>query len=235
MWDPASDMYDLLTSPPYVPFSAAVAILLGLLALEVLLLVTGVSLLGDADGPDAVAEVPDLGAAELDALDAGTAAPAGFELADGDGPAAAGAGTGHWTGLGRVPFLIWLTAALAGFAIGGLLVQATGPWTLWVAVPVAAASGLGAARAFAGIFARAVPRLETAALDPRQLARRRGTVSQGTARRGRPAELRVVDRYGNTHWVRAEPLREADAIPQGTAVLTVWDRRAAALRIVSLE
>ena len=226
-------MLDLIT-PPFVPFSAALAMLAGLLLLELILLTFGASLALEADAPDAAFDVPDLDAAELDALGEGLASPEGFELAEVDTPAPAPPQLG-WTGMGAAPFLVWLGTLLAGFGATGLVVQWTGPWPLWLAVPVAGAVGLAGARGFAGVFARAIPALETSAVSHRQLARRRGTVTQGTARRGRPAELRVADRWGNAHWVRAEPLRDADAIARGAEVLTVWDHRAGALRIVALD
>jgi hypothetical protein len=53
----------------------------------------------------------------------------------------------------------------------------------------------------------------------------RGTVTQGTARRGSPAEVRLRDRHGNTHYQRCEPWHEADVIPEGTEVVTLRMRR----------
>ena len=131
-------------------------------------------------------------------------------------------------------FLVWLAALLTGFGATGLAVQLAGPFPLWAALPVAGLAGVVFARSFAAAFARMIPQTETAAQTMRQLARRRGTVTQGTATRGRAAEVRVVDRHGNTHYVRAEPLRDADAIAQGAEVLVVFDRRSDALRLVEL-
>ncbi|MBM2577510.1 DUF1449 family protein [Jannaschia sp. Os4] len=230
-------MLDTLLSPPFAPFATAVAILCLLLLLEVVMLAVGGSLMAEPDGPDAAFEVPELEMGEIEALEVGAAAPEAFEIGDVeaevegvDGVAGMG-----WTGFGRVPFLIWFAALLTGFGITGIALQFTGPWPLWLVVPAAGAVGILFTRTFSGAFARAVPQLETASVTPRQLARRRGRVTQGTMRRGRAAEVRVTDRHGNTHYVRAEPLRDADEISRGAEVLTVWDRRADALRVVSLD
>jgi hypothetical protein len=60
-------------------------------------------------------------------------------------------------------------------------------------------------------------------------------VSQGTAARGRPAEIRVSDRYGNTHYIRAEPLRDGTEIPQGTEVIVLRHRYDSGYLIVALD
>lgn len=225
-------MLDALATPPLAPFALAAAILALLLALEIVMLLLGGSLLADMDAPDAAPEVPELQVAEIEALEAGAAAPSAFALPD--APPASPPPLGL-TGFGRVPFLIWLGALLAGFSATGLAIQATGPWPLWLALPPAALAAVLFARAASGAIARAVPQVTTAAVSPRHLARRRGRVTQGTMRRDRPAEVRVTDRHGNSHYVRAEPLRDGDVIARGAEVLTVWDRRASALRVVSLD
>lgn len=229
-------MLDGITSAPFLPFAAAVAILFALLVLELVLLLLGGSLMLDGAAPEIGA--PDVALPDIEAVEAGTLAPAA--LADAGGPDAAGpagggpAAPGGWTGFGHVPFLVWLAALLTGFGGTGLALQSLGPWPLVVAVPVAAVAGVAFARGFAGLFARMIPQTETASQTLRQLSRRRGMVTQGTAARGRAAEVRLRDRHGNTHYVRAEPLRDPDVIAQGSEVLVLWDRRTSALRLVEL-
>ena len=226
---------DLLTSlltPPFVPFAVAAAILAGLLLIELAMLLIGGSLFADAGAPEVELGAPDLDLPEIEALELSEIDVAGLEVED-IGPSAEP--NPGWTGFGTVPFLVWFAALLAGFSVIGLALQMVGPFPLWLAVPLAALTGIGFARTFARIFARVVPQTESAAQNPRQLARRRGVVTQGTSRRGRRAEIRVADRYGNTHYIRVEPLRDADEIGRGCSVLTVWDHRTAALRIVALD
>ncbi|MEM7488618.1 MAG: OB-fold-containig protein [Pseudomonadota bacterium] len=221
-----------LFSSAFAPFTMAVLLLAGLLALEVVALMMGASLVSETDGPDLELEVPELEMPEVEALEIGEVDVEALEVGDAEMPETSGMG---WTGFGHVPFLIWFAGLLTGFGGTGIALQLAGPFPLWLSVPVAAIAGLAFTRGFAGLFARAIPRTQTAAQNVRNLARRRGVVTQGTSRRGRPAELRVTDRYGNSHYVRAEPFRDGDEIARGTAVLTIWDHRAAALRIVSLD
>jgi hypothetical protein len=79
-----------------------------------------------------------------------------------------------------------------------------------------------------------MPRTETQSVSTRQLGRRLGTVTQGTAARGSPAEVRVTDRYGNTHYLRAEPLSDAETIPQGAEVLVLRHRPTGGFRLIAL-
>ncbi|MCJ8333124.1 MAG: YqiJ family protein, partial [Epibacterium sp.] len=90
-------------------------------------------------------------------------------------------------------------------------------------------------RGFGAWFARVLPQTETSALSESSLGRRRGVVTQGTAARGRPAEVRVMDGYGNAHYLRAEPMSEGDEISAGTEVLVIRDRRAKAYVLVPVS
>ncbi|MEM7642263.1 MAG: OB-fold-containig protein [Pseudomonadota bacterium] len=224
-------MSALFTSA-FAPFTMAIVLLGGLLALEIVALLMGASLVSETDGPDLEFEIPELDVPEIEALELGEIDVDTLEIGDADLPEPAAMG---WTGFGHVPFLIWFSALLTGFGGTGIALQMVGPFPLWLAMPVAAIAGLAFTRSFAGLFARAIPRTETAAQNLRNLARRRGVVTQGTSRRGRPAELRVTDRYGNSHYVRAEPFRDDDEITRGAEVLTIWDHRARVLRIVPLD
>ena len=207
-------MLDLLLTGPFAPFTLALALFAGLLAVELLALALGGSILGaDAD--------------------------AGADL-DGDAEADGAGGPMAWLGLGEVPAMIWLAAALMAFGLAGLAIQSAAgalgsPLPGWVASIPAALAALAFARGFARAFARLIPRTETSAPSARQLARRRGVVTQGTAARGHPAEVRVTDAHGNVHYLRAEPLDDADVIAQGADVLVLSDRREGGYRLVPLS
>lgn len=216
-------MIDLLLTGPFAPFTLALAILLGLLGLELALLLAGGSLLGlDAD-------------AELDAGLDGLGGP------DGDaemGEAGAASGPAAWLGLADLPFMIWLAAVLMGFGISGLAIQGLAdtlarPLPGWMASAPAAALAVLFARGFGRTLARLVPRTETSAQTAGQLARRRGVVTQGTAAPGRPAEVRVTDRHGNVHFLRAEPLGPEEIV-QGSEVLVIREPRGDGYRLVAL-
>lgn len=224
-------MSGFLLSAPVVPFTLALGLLAGLLLIEIAALLMGGTLMGkDADlgpeidpGLDADIALPapaDIAQMDLGGLDAGD-----IDL----GPAAASTAPGLASvlGMGRVPFLIWLSAVLAGFGLSGYLIQSLAdrllgaPLPALLAVVPAGALGLGFAKIYGRALARLIPGTESSVRSKAMLSRKRGVVSQGTARAGQPAEVRVTDAQGNLHYIRAEPLDRADAIAQGREVLVL--------------
>jgi hypothetical protein len=218
-------MADLLLAPAMAPFTFALALLMGLLALEVVALVLGGSLLGLGGDADI----------DLDA-DVGLDGDLGLDAPDLDAEVAVAPASGAsfltWLGLGAVPFILWVAALLAGFGLTGLIVQSVSQSTLGsmlpgvAALPIGLAGGVWFARTFGGVFSRLLPRDETQAVASSRLGGRRGVVTQGTARRGQAAEVRVTDRFGNTHYLRAEPLEDDAEIAQGADVLVIRQRTA---------
>jgi hypothetical protein len=229
---------DFYLSAPIVPFTLALGLLAGLLVLEIAALLLGGSVLGrdvDQSGLDGfdpgVGLSPDMTAAlpapvELAQMDLGGIVPAELDLG-GLSEVAPPTGLGPVLGLGRVPFLIWLAALLAGFGLSGYLVQSLvarvfgGPLPGLIAALPAAAVGLWFARGYGRILARLVPGTESSVRSGAMLNGKRGVVSQGAARSGHPAEVRVLDSFGNLHFIRAEPLDGRDVLAQGAEVL-VW-------------
>ncbi len=225
-------MSDLFLGP-LLPFTISLSLLAGLLALELLFLLIGGSLLGagaDTDLPDL--DAPDVGDLDIDlGLDAADVDVGDLELPElddlGELDAPATGGLSAVFGFGKMPFLIWLASLLMAFGVSGLALQSLVQGTLgaylpaWLAAIPAGAGALWFTLKFGALFSRFLPRLETESVSERHLGRRKGTVTQGTAARGRPAEIRVTDRHGNTHYLRAEPLRDGIEISQGAEVLVL--------------
>ncbi|MGR3514918.1 MAG: OB-fold-containig protein [Paracoccaceae bacterium] len=242
-------MFDLYLTGPFVPFTLALALLFGLLALEIILGLLGGTLLGlgaDADADfdlDVEVDLPDVG--DLD-IDFGDADPHLFDFAepevDADLPEAevAPAGPAAWLGIGKMPVLIWIAALLLGFGASGFALQSVFNSVFSFALPApiaaipAALAGIWFAKTFGAGFARALPKTETTAMSERHLGRRTGMVTQGVAKRGRPSEVKVKDRHGNTHYLRGEPLKDEDEIPAGTQVLVLRHRYEEGYRLVPL-
>ncbi len=230
-----------LFSPFMTPFTVALGLLFGLMFLELLAALLGGSILsfgGDADADFDLDLDTDIDAGfdaeiDVDGIEA-------LEGAEAEGIETSGGGFVAWLGMGRVPFLIWLGAFLMAFGLGGLILQSAlnqvmTPLPASLAAVVVAPAGLWFARKFSGLFARLLPKSESTALSENHLGRRRGVISQGTAARGRPAEVRVVDRHGNTHYLRAEPLRDDQEFAQGTEVLVMRKSLNDGYRLVSLS
>lgn len=246
----------LFLTPEMAPFSVSLGLLLGLFVLELVFLLLGGSLLSSdaADGDVTLSDMPDVDVPDFDlpeveavALNLTRVDLGDYDLSDGaplgDAQAAAGAPVGllAWLGIGRAPFIIWLATFLAAYGVVGtgaqLGAQAVFGAMLptWIAGLGATPLALGFAQRFAIGFARLLPQSETSALAQRSLGRRRGVVAQGTARQGYPAQVRVLDGYGNFHYLRAEPLEQDAEIAQGTEVLVLRNLRDGGYRILPLS
>jgi len=244
-------MFAPYLTEPFVPFTISLALLFGLLALEVVLALVGATLLGlgaDADlDLDLDLDGPDIG--DLD-IDFGEADASLFDFAepeldvdadlDSTAPEGIPAGPASWLGIGKVPTLIWIAAVLLGFGVTGVALQGfstaifgTTLHASLIAVP-AAVAGIWFAKQFGTVFARLLPKTETSAMSKNHLGRRTGIVTQGTARRGSPTEVKITDRHGNTHYLRAEPLKDEDEISAGTKVLVLRHRIEEGYRLVPL-
>ncbi|KEO60109.1 OB-fold-containig protein [Thioclava indica] len=229
-------------NPDLFPFLGAAGLVVLLLLLEIALMMGGFSSAGDAptlgDAPDLDLDVTAMSAPELAAefdLPSDIAAQVELDLDGYDGPGeithdVSGTSVGgilDILGMRKVPMTVWLAIFLALFASAGLVMQtllsATFGWMLprIIAVPIALVPALALTRAIASGIARLIPRTETPAISEHSLGRRRSVVIIGTARRRSPAQVRITDGYGNTHYTMLEPLSDSDEITQGSKVLVL--------------
>lgn len=214
---------DQMLSPSFAPFTVALGLMLSLLLLELALSLLGLSFSRAGSSPhlaDLLASFDLTPRTPVD-IPALLKASAALDLAT-------GAKTGWLAriGPGEVPLLIWLAAILFSFGLGGgflqLMALSFGPaLSPWVAVPIALFGAVKFGPGFAHTFARLIPRHATTATSGQSMGGLRGTVTQGTARKGHPAEVRLRDRHGTLHHLRCEPFRARDMIPEGTQVLTL--------------
>lgn len=198
-------MLDLLGTPECHPFTVALGVMLIIGAVEGASTLLGLSV---SDSLDSI--LPDF---ELDA--------------DVEAPGDVLSQTLSWLRIGRVPvlilFIFFLTAfGLAGLAVQVLLHSLTG-WLApsWVAVVPAFLVALPAMRVSADVFARILPREETSAVSRKTFVGRVGHIVIGTARCGSPAQARVKDETGRTHYVMVEPDVDGEEFKQGDPVLLV--------------
>lgn len=188
-------MFSLLLSPDYAPFAIAFVVMLGI----------------------GLIEAVGLGLGHLD-MDTDIDAHGGDA-----GPDLLG-----WLGLGRgLPILVWLTALLGCFTVAGFAVQqvataAFGAPLHWGLASAAALVIGGGANIFVSAgLARVFPSFESSVIDAEELLRHRGTVLEGAASRGHPARAKVVDQFGQAHYVMIEPHHDRDVIAQGETALLV--------------
>lgn len=214
-------MFELFVHPNALPFSIALAVTAGLFVIELISLMLGATVLGlGGEAPDIDMDADFDLTADFDGLDAD---PLG-DLS----PAPSGILT--WIGARDVPFLIWLVSFLTMFGLFGLLVQSIALSVLGVtlfaliAVPIATVPALGITRIIANWVALIMPKTETSAMRMRFLGGHRGTITQGTAKRGSPAEVKIKDRHGNMHYLRVEPLDDDGVFPKGSDVTLIRKR-----------
>ena len=201
-------MFQQLVTPNYAPFTIALGVLVGIVAIEGLSMVAGHSashLLdslfgGDtpdaADAPDADAEHGILGGA----LD--------------------------WLNIGRAPFLALLAAALGIFAACGFTLQGiaggiVAPFPGWIAAILAVVPTVPATRLLSRAIGNVMPREETYVVAESEFVGRTGVITVGPARRGVVARMKLQDQYGNWHFPKIEPFTEEDEIAEGALVLVV--------------
>jgi len=226
-------MLTIFTTPESLPFAVALAVVAGLFVLELLSALLGGTLLGIGSEADIDLDVDmdaefdfDLSAdADVD-LDAGIAE---LDLETPDAPTSP-SGLLTWLGARDVPFLIWLVSFLTMFGLFGLVVQSVSSSLFGFLLPALVASAiafipaLGVTRVIANWVALIMPKTETTALRARHLGGYQGTITQGVASRGKPAEVKIKDRHGNIHYLRVEPLHDDDVFQQGSDVTLIRKR-----------
>jgi hypothetical protein len=190
----------LFFAPENVVFSVALLVMLVVAALEAVGMVLGAGLSHAAD-----ALLPDIDHDAHPGVD----------------------GVLGWLHLGKVPMLILLIILLTAFGVVGLALQVVTRamfgfyWPGAVAAVPALAAALPAVRLLGALYLKVAPRDETTAVSEDALIGRVAVITLGEARTGAPAEGRLRDQHGQTHYVMVEPDLEAETFPAGTEVLLV--------------
>lgn len=219
-------MFEIFLAPEALPFSIALAVVAGLFVLEIIGSLLGATILGlGSDGPDI----------DIDA-DFDLSADIDFDAPDIDVMAhvadmpTSPSGILGWLGARDVPFLIWMVSFLTMFGLFGLIIQSfvSGifgvPLFTVLAAALAAVPALAITRVIANWVALIMPKTETSAMRTRFLGGHHGTITQGTAARGKPAEAKIKDRHGNMHYLRVEPLDDEGIFPKGSDVTLIRKR-----------
>ncbi|HEX8447412.1 MAG TPA: OB-fold-containig protein [Sphingomonas sp.] len=184
-------MFSQFLTPAYLPFAIAFVVMVGIGLIEAI----------------------GLGLGHLD-LDA-------------DGDVDLGSMLG-WLGLGgELPILIWLTSLLGCFTLAGVAIQQAA--SALIGDPLAWPAAAGGAFLIGAMLntlaanglRRVMPGFETTVITTDDLLMHRGTILEGTARRGSPARAKVVDRHGQAHFIMVEPHADPDAISSGETALLV--------------
>lgn len=200
-------MWSLLLATENKVFTIALALMLLIAVLEVVALFVGNSM-SDA----------------LDSLLPETDLHAHAEIGHPDNDAALSRFLG-WLRIGQVPLLMLLVVWLCNFGLLGLLLQALSHsllgWylPLLVSLPLTFMLSLPLLRFGGGVLQKVMPKDETTAVSEDSLIGRVAIITLGQARQGFPAEARVKDQHGYSHYIRLEPDSSGCSFDQGSEVL----------------
>jgi hypothetical protein len=203
------------------PFAIALGLTLAIALIEVAGLIMGLQpsaaidgVLPDLDVPDVEAGVVDLG-------------PLSSLLS--------------WLNFGRVPALVVLILLCASFGLAGFIEQDLlrrifgTPLDPWLASVPAAIAAAFCTRYLGRAIARVAPREETDAVSTGTFLGRVATVFRGTASAGNPAEAKLTDTRGKTHYLLVEPDEPGAVYGEGSQVVVIRQQGSVYRVITSLK
>jgi hypothetical protein len=200
-----------LLAPENMVFGIAIALMLGIGLLEGLMAILGggLSHLLDSLLPESLTPTVEV------------------DLEHGIGSDSALSSLLGWICLGKVPVLVLLVAWLCLFGLVGYGVQAATQTATGLLIPGAFAwlpalvLSLPLVRYTALGLAKIIPQDQTDAVSIDSLVGEIAVIVTGTAKKGQPAQARLKDKFGTTHYVMVEPDLEDESFPSGTQVLLV--------------
>lgn len=225
-------MIDFILADQNTSFAVALGLMIAIAMAEGVGTLMGLGLSSMIDSLLPEVDLPDVDVPEFDADMSGGALPADLEVVGASTDATA-AGPGlfgrilGWLCFGRVPALIILVIFLTGFGIAGYLVQGmihsvTG-WLLpgIVASAAAFAGALPFTRVTALGLSKIMPKDESDAVSRATFVGRSALIVQGNARSGLPAQARLRDATGQSHYLQVEPDVDGEVLEQGTEIIIV--------------
>lgn len=203
-------MIELLTHERAFPFAVALVLMALLLVLELITLAFGTALSALLDGA-----LPDLaGGADLDAdMDLETSGQVSLTAFL------------SWLKLDQLPALVVLIVFLASFGLLGLTLQSViasqvgEPMRASLAAIFTLPLTLPVMRPVLSLIAKVMPGDETEAVDRLSFVGATATITLGTATAGSPAQARLVDAHGQSHYVMVEPAPGSPALNSGSEVV----------------
>ena len=225
-------MVSFLFAEANLPFLVALGLMVAIALMEgvAALLGGGLSSLIDSLLPDSLSGVD----VDLDVdVDADLDVDVDVDVAALDGASGGLALSGllGWLSFGRVPALILLIIFLASFGLVGLFTQKLAVSVLdttlpgWLATAPALVLAFLAMRYLGRGFARLIPKEETEAVSRASFIGRVAVITLGEARLGRPAQARLRDEHGQSHYVMVEPDEDHEVFATGDEVILVREAR----------
>ncbi|HBH28697.1 MAG: YqiJ family protein [Desulfofustis sp. PB-SRB1] len=211
-------MVDFLLAPQNSPFTIALAVMLLFALLEAISVSLGMGLseMLDSVMPDIDADV-----------DIDVDVDADIDVAAVHGPGDTLIKLLSWFRIGEVPVLILFVVFLTGFGLSGLIAQFTAvkligvPMPTVFAVVIAMACAIPAVRIGGGFLGRHLPKDETYVVSEKSFVGQVATITTGTARYDKPAQAKLRDKHGQTHYILALADQQNDEFSTGESVIIV--------------
>ena len=209
-----------------MPFAIALCLTGGIAVIEALGLVSGFSASSSIDNalPELDVDAPEVEAPDGAAIEMG---PLSQVLS--------------WLSFGRVPALVILILFTAAFGLAGFIEQEALRRSFGFALhPALASIPALVAAAFATryggrLLAHIIPRVETDAVSTKGFIGRIATVIRGVARPGMPAEAKLKDLRGKTHYLLVEPDEADQVFGAGSQVVIISEDRGVYRAITKLK
>lgn len=132
-----------------------------------------------------------------------------------------------WLRIGKVPMMALLILFLTSFGLIGLIAQTVAKNMTGALM----SGGISSAIAFGGtlpvvrVLGRAIGRImpqdETEAVSEESFVGKTATIVIGKAASGKPAQAKLKDQHGTTHYIMVEPDVAGEEFTQGKSVLIV--------------
>ncbi|WP_163336224.1 YqiJ family protein [Desulfopila sp. IMCC35008] len=220
-------MVEYFLSPGNTPFTVALGLMVVMTVIEIISasLGMGLSEMVDSFLPELDADVDvDMDMDGLDGVDGGSAPGSLVQLL-------------AWFRVGEVPVVMLFIVFLTGFGMSGLAVQylmhqivGFGLPTV-VAVVIALAASAPTVRFCGGLLGKYMPQDETYAVSEKSFQGMVATLTLGTAKAGKPAQAKLRDKHGQTHYIMVEPDNPAESFEQGEKTIIV-DQAGAIYKVI---
>lgn len=132
-----------------------------------------------------------------------------------------------WFRVGEVPALMLLVIFLTAFGLIGLFFQSIASRVtahllpgVMVAIPAFLVS-MPIVRLGGGLLSKVMPKDETEAVSEKSFIGSVATIVLGAASKGKPAQAKLKDTFGQTHYIMVEPDDANDVFKKGTEVILV--------------
>jgi hypothetical protein len=211
-------MLEFFLAPSNTPFVIALTIMMAITIIEIISASLGMGL----------SEMVDSFLPEFDTdIDIDADADVDIDVAGAGGPGDSLVKLLAWFRVGEVPVIMLFIVFLTGFGLSGLIIQfllvtilnTTVPATL-AAIPAMLCS-IFVVRVCGGILGKYLPKDETYAVSEESFPGMVATLTLGTAKKGKPAEAKLKDEHGQTHYILVEPDNEEECFSQGDKTIIV--------------